>query len=268
MKLSVAVICHNSLANLSRLLESVQSGLEGVSHEVVITDNGSTDGTDIFLAAHYPEVNYLRLNENRGVAFARNRTIERCRGELIWILDDDTVINARAARDMLHYMDSHPECGIAACALFSAEGERQLSYKPYPGFMLKLRNVVGIKAVDPYDGLVAGGEPFEPVYVIGACQLVRRRVFESVGLLDESIFYGPEDADFCLRARVAGWRIAYLPAPAIIHHWRRSTTRRPLSRLGRAHIRGLLHFYFKWSFRDRRPGRLQEPAGPPQDPLC
>ncbi len=268
MKLSVAVICHNSLANISRLLESVQSALEGIDHEVVVTDNGSTDGTDRFLAAHYHEVNYLRLAENRGVAFARNRAIERCRGELIWILDDDTVINARAARDLLNYMDSNPECGIAACALFSADGERQLSYKPYPGLLTKLRNVAGVKAVDPYAGSVAKGEPFEPVYVIGACQLVRRRVFDSVGLLDESIFYGPEDADFCLRARVAGWRIAYLPAPAIIHHWRRSTTRRPLSRLGRAHIRGLLHFYFKWSFRDRRPGQLQEPAGQPQGPLC
>lgn len=268
MKLSVAVICHNSLANLSRLLESVHSALEGIAHEVVITDNGSTDGTADFLAAHYPSVNYLRLKDNRGVAYARNRTIERCRGELIWILDDDTIINARAARDLIQYLDSEPNCGIAACALFSADGERQRSYKPYPGLMLKLRNVAGVKAIDPYAELVVKGEPFEPVYVIGACQMVRREVFDSVGLLDESIFYGPEDADFCLRAREAGWHVAYLPGPAIIHHWRRSTTRRPFSRLGRAHIRGLIRFYFKWSCRDRRPAQLRERAGQKQGPLC
>lgn len=268
MKISLAVICHNSLANLSRLLESVRSSLDGVDYELVITDNGSTDGTPVFIATHYPEADYLRLDANRGVAFARNRAIERCRGELVWILDDDTIINARAARDLIQYMDSRADCGIAACALFSADGERQVSYKPFPGFMMKLRNVLGLGVADPYSEMVVRGEPFEPVYVIGACQLVRRELFGAVGLLDESIFYGPEDADFCLRVRAAGYHIAYLPAPAIIHHWRRSTTRRPLSRLGRAHIRGLIRFYFKWFFRDKRQARLPERAGLPQGPLC
>lgn len=249
MKLSVIIICCNSLGNLTRMLESLKPALDGIDSEIVITDNGSTDGTREFIAAHYPEANYLRLDENRGVAYARNRAIERARGELLWILDDDTVVNARAARDLIDYMDNNAACGIAACALFSADGERQLSYKPYPGPMLKLRNVLGLGGSDPYAALVAAGEPFEPVYVIGACQLIRRDVFDAVGLLDEAIFYGPEDADFCLRARRAGWHVAYLPVPAIIHHWRRMTTRRPFSKTGRAHMRGLLHFYLRHPLR-------------------
>lgn len=245
MKLSVIVICYNSLGNLSPMLESLKSALDGVDSEVVITDNGSTDGTSEFISAYYPDANYMRLDENRGVAYARNRAIERACGELLWILDDDTVVNAHAVRDMLDYMAHNPDCGIAACALFSADGERQQSYKPFPWPILKLRNVLGIGTSDPYAMQVTSGEPFEPVYVIGACQMVRREVFDAVGLLDEAIFYGPEDADFCLRARRAGWHVAYLPGSKIIHHWRRVTTRRPFSKIGRAHIRGLLHFYIR-----------------------
>lgn len=225
--------------------------MEGVGYEVVITDNGSNDGTEEFIRANYPEANYSRLDRNRGVAYARNRAIERASGDLVWILDDDTIINARAVRDLLGYMAAHPECGISACALFSPTGQRQRSYKPYPGLWLKICNVSGIADKDPFARQVAAGKPFEPVYVIGACQMVRRELFNQVGLLDEKIFYGPEDADFCLRARKKGWHIAYLPATAIVHHWRRSTTRHPFSALGRAHIKGLIYFWLKWFGRGR-----------------
>ena len=245
MKLSVIIICFNSLGNLRPLLESLQSALEGIDSEIVITDNGSTDGTADFIVAHYPSVNYLRLDKNRGVAYARNRAIERARGQFLWILDDDTVVNARAAHDLLGSLERNADCGIAACALFSANGERQLSYKPFPGPLLKLRNVLGLGSADPYAAQLATGLPIEPVYVIGACQRIRREVISAVGLLDEAIFYGPEDADFCLRARRAGWHVAYLPESGIIHHWQRITTRRPFSKTGRAHIRGLLHFYLR-----------------------
>ena len=86
----------------------------------------------------------------------------------------------------------------------------------------------------------------EPFYVIGACQMIRREAFEQVGYLDEAIFYGPEDADFCQRLRQAGWQIKYLPQYSIIHTYYRHTRHHPLSRLGMHHIRGLLHFYNKY----------------------
>ena len=76
-------------------------------------------------------------------------------------------------------------------------------------------------------------------------QMMRREVLDQVGLLDEAIFYGPEDADLCHRLREAGWKIKYLPQYSIIHTYYRRTQRKPFSRLGRKHIQGLLHFYHK-----------------------
>lgn len=242
MKLSVVIICWNSLSNLRELLDSVPEALKGIEHEVILIDNGSTDATRQIVTSNYQWVHYSRLDRNRGVAYARNRGIEQSSGNYIWILDDDTIINSEAIANMLCYMDSHPDCGICACALRDLSGFRQASYKPYPSLAIKIRNIIGLPAPDPY---VNKCGPFEPDYVIGACQLIRREVISNIGMLDEKIFYGPEDADFCMRARADGWKITFLPNVSIIHKWKRITNRRPLSKIGRAHIRALLYFYIK-----------------------
>lgn len=245
MKLSVVIICWNSLPNLRQLLESLPEALSDIDSEIIVVDNGSTDSTADFMASRWPALTYLRLDRNYGVAYARNRGIERAAGEYIWLLDDDTVVNPAAVGAMLAYMDANPRCGICACALRDFDGNLQRSYKPYPGLGIKLRNLLGLRQADPYAAEVSRGEPFEPVYVIGACQLIRREAFDRAGLLDQHIFYGPEDADFCLRVRKAGLSVAYLPGVSIIHKWKRITTRRPLSKTGREHIRALLYFYVK-----------------------
>ncbi len=247
MKLSVILICWNSLSFLREALASLTEALTDIDeHEIIVIDNGSTDGTDQFIASQYPHVIYRRLSENKGVAYARNRGMELAQGEYVWLLDDDTIVNDKAITTMLRYMELHPHCGICGCRLVDAQGNTQQSYKPYPGLGVKLRNLfMKGHTVDPYAAQIAEGEPFEPVYIIGACQLIRREVIQRIGLLDERIFYGPEDADYCLRARANGWRVAYLSHVKIIHHWQRITNRNPFTGIARKHTMALLYFYCK-----------------------
>lgn len=262
MQLSVIFICWNSLHHLRKAIASMQETLSVVdSSEIIIIDNGSTDGTDDFITTQYPHAIYRRLPENHGVAYARNRGIELARGEYIWLLDDDTIANAQALRTMLDYMRQNPQCGICGCRLADSSGTVQQSYKPYPGLGIKIRNLLFSDAklhaagqsdklspktsADPYAEQVATGLPFEPIYIIGACQLIRRTVIDQIGMLDQHIFYGPEDADFCIRAKSAGWSIAYLPQVSMIHRWQRITNRNPFSSMARRHIAALFYFYRK-----------------------
>ena len=251
MQLSVILICWNSLPYLREALASLQDTLTAaIDNEIIIIDNGSTDGTDNYIAQHYPHAIYERLPENRGVAYARNRGIERACGKYVWLLDDDTITNREALAEMLQYMQREPRCGICGCRLVNAHGETQESYKPYPSLAIKVRNVLHShlgkhKTTDAYAKEIAQGTAFEPTYIIGACQLIRHEVIEQVGLLDEKIFYGPEDADYCIRARKAGWHTAYLPQVSIVHHWKRITNRNPFSRIARKHTAALLYFYCK-----------------------
>ncbi len=252
MQLSVVLICWNSLSYLREVLASLQETLVATSSsEIIIIDNGSTDGTQEYISQHYSHAIYRRLPTNRGVAYARNRGIEIAQGQYVWLLDDDTIVNPQALATMLDYMSTHPQCGICGCRLVNTDGETQQSYKPYPGMSVKIKNVLhsllhrNTPTDDPYATQLARGEVFEPTYIIGACQLIRREVIEKIGLLDEKIFYGPEDADYCIRTRQAGWHIAYLPQAAITHHWKRITNRNLFSPIARRHITALIYFYCK-----------------------
>lgn len=225
-----------------RSLEPVMSRREV---ETIWVDNGSTDGAADFVRKHYPGITAKLLPENKGVAYARNRGVELSTGRYILFLDDDTESTPEAIDTLINYLETHPEAGIAGCALRDKQGRLQDSFKTYPGLWCKVKNVLRCKLRIKPPEVALPPAAIYPTYVIGACQLIRREVFDKVGLLDEVIFYGPEDADLCLRARKAGWLTAYLPQACIMHHWRRITTRSLTSPASKAHIRALMHFWRK-----------------------
>ena len=245
MKLSVILISWNSLHMLRRCLLSLHPVMAQPSIEIIWVDNGSTDGTADFVHTHYPSVRTILLNENCGVARARNHGIRNAKGEYILLLDDDTEASAEAINTLIAHLDSHPLTAIAGCALRSPQGELQDSFKPFPGLIRKIKNVIHSKLKLNQKPTPLPDTIIHPTYIIGACQMIRRKTLNSIGLLDEKIFYGPEDADICLRARHAGWSIDYLPSVSIIHHWRRITSRSLTSPASRRHIRALLYFWRK-----------------------
>lgn len=240
--LSVVIITWNQYGVLSRCLSSLNEVMRRDDAEIIVVDNGSTDGTTEKLKKEFPGLKLIANDCNKGVAYARNRGIEIAKGDKILILDNDTIVNSEAIEGMEKYLDENPQMGICGCKLMDGEGNVQKSCKEYPGLGVKLRNIMGLGS-DISESI--GDEPVEPVYLIGACQMIRRQVVDQIGLLDEKIFYGPEDADYCIRAAKAGWKVIYLPGYSIIHLWRRATRKNIFSPLSRKHIKALLYFYFK-----------------------
>ena len=88
--------------------------------------------------------------------------------------------------------------------------------------------------------------PLSVDHVIGACQLIRRNVIQSVGLLDETMFYGWEDTDYCVRARRAGFEIHYFPSASAVHFEQRLTRRKMFSRLTFENIKSMFRFFLKY----------------------
>ena len=224
-----------------RCLDSLGETMEAhPDAEVVLVDNGSSDGTlDAVAERRYPWADRLvtvRSETNVGVAPGRNIGLRRAKGDVLMLLDNDTIADRRAVDSLLKEA-GRPENGVVAPKLVSPAGEVQASSKPYPGLGVKIAHLLFRNRRE---------EPLpDPYYVIGACQMFRREVFDKVGELDGRIFYGPEDADFCGRVAAAGYKIRYVPEAVIIHDWQRATTRSPFSRLGRMHARALFYFYRK-----------------------
>ena len=145
---------------------------------------------------------------------------------------------------MLTYLEQNPQAGIVACRLLNDDHTVQNSMKPYPGLIQKMRNVLRLAPSNPRFRTDEHGVIY-PTYVIGACQMFPRLLTDTIGLLDDNIFYGPEDADFCLRATQAGFKVCYLPHISIEHLHRRITSHNLLSPMARRHARALLYFYRK-----------------------
>lgn len=245
MKLSIIILTYNHLDDTKRCLESLQPVMAQDDVEVIIIDNASTDSTTDFISAHYPGVKLTINAENRGVAAARNQGFEQATADKVLILDNDTIVNQAAIEGMIAYLDEHPEVGLCACCMTDAEGNVQRSFRPFPSLKSKVLSLVGLRLAKENFHFDSEGA-IEPYYVIGACQMMRREAIDQVGKLDEAIFYGPEDADFCHRLREEGWKVKYLPQYSIIHTYYRRTKRNPLSRLAFEHLKGLLHFYTKY----------------------
>lgn len=248
MRLSIIVLTYNQSRFTTRLAETLRPWLAAnVDSELIIVDNGSTDSTrrDVYAIPSFPlsQLTYITNDSNIGVARGRNVGLKKARGRYILILDNDTEVTAEALDALLNHIETHPECGLCAPALYSPDGGLQDSAKPFPGLWVKISHILhpGKRLKSEIEAM---NSP-HPFYVIGACQLFRKSLVDQLGLLDERIFYGPEDADWCLRISKAGMSIDYLPQIQIIHHWQRATHHSPLSRLSRIHFRALLYFYRK-----------------------
>jgi len=245
--LSTVILTSNQRKLTERVVGSLNEFMLSADAEVILVDNGSSDGTQNAVMAKDFEwkerLKYIYLNENIGVAPGRNVGLKHASGDVILILDNDTIVDREALAYMLRRLLCDKTIGILAPALYSPSGELQDSAKPFPGVGIKVRHFISPKWRREDERAEAC--ECEPFYVIGACQMFRREVMEKAGMLDERIFYGPEDADFCMRVRQAGFRIVYDPQVRIIHDWQRITSRRRFSRLSLLHIRSLIYFYLK-----------------------
>jgi N-acetylglucosaminyl-diphospho-decaprenol L-rhamnosyltransferase len=221
---------------LRSLVEQVPE-LPGV--EVVVTDNASGDGSVEKISAAIVNENMSAwarcepLPINGGYAYGNNAAIRTALArptppEFVLLLNPDTVMRPHAATALLDFMRDHPECAIAGSRLEDLDGAPYCSAFNFPTAWSELDRGLELGVVTR---LLANRtvqrpiptEPCEVDWVAGASMLVRRSVFETVGLIDEAYFLYFEEVDFLLRAKRAGFRTFYVPDSRVIHHMGAST---------------------------------------------
>lgn len=249
MDISVIVLTHNSEAEIKKCLTSLNAELCFLKHEIVVVDNASVDHTVDIIKEDFPHVNLIQNKSNLGVAKARNIGLKQAKGDFLFILDDDTIVLTGGITALLQYIKANADVGLCAPQLLNVDGSLQVNALPYPSVLVKGQRILSklIRKEIPYTyaQLVANQEPFLPSYVIGAAQLIRKEAFAQVGFLDESIFYGPEDADFCLRMVQKNWKVVCLPYAKIVHTYQRKSYRLNQFKIIIHHMRALLYFWNK-----------------------
>lgn len=251
LKVSFVILTWNSVKNIESCFGSLPASVT-CSFEVIVVDNGSRDGTVDAIKKNFPNVRLIQNSRNAGVACARNQGIRASCGQYVLILDDDTVVRPLAVQTLVRLLDDSTQVGVCGPQLVDAKGELSLSCRLFPTFWDKLgRWLPGNfwRAMRRRTELADWNHevPRNVDYLIGACQLIRRRALDEVGLLDELIFYGPEDVDLCLRMHESGWRVMYEPRAIVVHDERR-IARSVLSGLGWRHMYGVAYYFWKHGY--------------------
>lgn len=253
-RMAVAVISWNTRELLRRCLSTI---LAERPSEVVVVDNGSSDGSVAMVREEFPAVRLQVLPENPGYGAASNAAFTLCAAEYVLLLNSDTELRLGALEALVATLDRCPRAGIVGPRLLNADGTLQKSTFPYPGPMVPLvkrRPIADLVAVipplsEPFVGAWGHDRERQVPWVLGAALAIRRTAFEMVGGFDESFVMYYEEVDLCYRLRQAGWEIHFTPATEVTHLGGASTSqRRPemLARLGlsevdfyRRHRRGL-----------------------------
>ena len=248
-ELSIIIVSYNARRDLEACLSSLAEHPPATPHEVVVVDNASTDGSADAVAA-VSGVRLVRLAENTGFAAGNNAGIRCTTGELILLLNSDTLVPPGSIDILVSRLRAWPGAAAAGPRLLDARGVVELSFGPMIGPFAELRQ----KAITRLHerGVALARRWVERVtslehavdWVSGAALLVYRRDAEAVGLLDERYFLYTEDVDFCAALRARGRQVLFTPAAQITHLRGRSRASAP-ERMNAAYRRSQLAFYEK-----------------------
>ncbi len=255
--ISVVTLTWNSSRFIDPLLGTLMADAEGsgVSIEVVFIDNGSTDDSLALIEKYrdrYDNIHVVPLSSNHGTTVSRNIGIRMARGKYIMILDSDVEMPPGSLKGFVEATTAIPDpdtVGIICPKLIYPDGEFQESARRFPTVMTKvyrLFHIEGLRAANESLDEVLSGRTTPVDYAISACWLVPRATFDRIGLLDEKIFYSPEDVEFCARCWKHGLKVWYYPEVEVIHNCQRITNKRPLSKMGLSHMKGLVHYWWQY----------------------
>jgi hypothetical protein len=249
-ELAIVIVSFNTRDDLARTLGSLTAAPPSLSHQVVVVDNGSKDGSLDMVRGSYPHVLAIDAGANLGFSKANNIGIRATASDLVLLLNSDTEVPRGAIDGLVRELRAHPEAGIAGPRLVDAQGRPELSIGRMIGPINELRQKVTGALYDRGWGPVRRSverslaTPQEVDWVSGACLLVWRADAEAVGLLDERFFLYTEDVDFCASVRRRGRRVRFVPSIEVRHLRGRSRRANP-SAASAAYRRSHLAFYAK-----------------------
>jgi len=181
--------------------------------EVIVADNGSTDGSLELLSRDYPEVRALALGENLGFTGACNAGMQAAQGEFVVLLNNDTKADPRWVAEIVAAFERHPEAGLVASKLLLFD--RRDTFHT-AGDFYRVNGIPGNRGVWQKDEGQYDYE--EPVFnACGGSAAYRRTMLDQIGLLDEDFFFSCEDLDLAWRAQLAGWKCVYTPRAVVYH---------------------------------------------------
>lgn len=225
LDVSVIIVNWNTSSLLQDCLTSLFEQTRDIVFETIVVDNGSEDDSVAMVRRMFPQVALLENKQNRGFAAANNQGIRLARGRYVLLLNSDTVILDGAIQLTVQAADQYPAAGILGCRVLNRDRTLQPTCFMYPSalnLLLSTTYLYKIFSGSRFFGREkmswwARDSEREVDVVTGCFMLVRKKLFDEIGLLDEAYFIYGEETDFCYRASQAGYVSLFTPVAEIIH---------------------------------------------------
>lgn len=252
MDISVIIVNYNAKSDLLRCLAALDSDRNGLDIEIIIVDNGSTDGSMEALEIAYPNCRFSRLGSNRGFAAACNVGLQQSRGRHAMLLNPDTEVQPHSLRKLVDALDSHPDWGVVGPRMVNQDDRPYPAARRFPTPFFLFCECTRLAYLFPKSPLFAGyfyGEQditsLDRVDQIeGSALVLSGRARARVGLLDERFFLFFEEVDFCRRVAAAGLEI-HIVQTATVRHYRSTTMSRFYVESRKAHALSAINYFLK-----------------------
>jgi GT2 family glycosyltransferase len=251
MRLSIVIICWNDLKVIGDCLRSIFTLTRTAEFEVIVSDNGSTDGSLEFIRRNYPVVRIVENGQNLGFARGNNAGIAVARGKYVLILNPDTTVHDGALDKWLEFADEHPEAGAFGCKVLNPDGTNQGAARPFPSIRRDLIAALYLRALgrlsdifmsDTYVGWDGNSER-QVDWQSGCCVMFRGELLGRLGGFDEQFFYHFEEVDLCRRVWNTGYPVVYTPRATITHLGGQSVNRFPIRFVVESYRNRYRYFY-------------------------
>lgn len=252
---SVLVVNWNTRDHLKRCLTSLNNLEEADELEVIVVDNGSSDGSAEMVRSEFGDVILISNSQNRGFTAATNQAYARATGDTVLMLNSDTVISGAAIRRCHDYLAAHERSGAVGCRLLNTDGSEQSSCFRFPTLLTTTLKALWLSNAFPRSqffnqeryGQRGWQRPTRVDVVMGSFLMVRRSAITSATLLDQGYFMFAEETDLCQRLSRDGFEVVFLPDIAITHvHQASSKTPAQRAWTDEAKRRGELRYLYVW----------------------
>jgi GT2 family glycosyltransferase len=226
VRASVFVVAYESADRLSACLQSIlDQSVSGGSVETIVVDNASSDGSADLVRREFPEATLIANEDNRGFAAANNQAWAVSRGDYLFLVNPDSILEPNALQGAIDYLEAHRECGLVGGLLLDDDGARAPSARRFPTLVRKMLTQSGIADRFPKSKILGGADyrwhdhhkPLDVDWVPGAFTAIRRDLVEQIGFFDERYYLYYEETDLCRRAKQYGWAVRFIP-DAVVHH--------------------------------------------------